>query len=111
MAKDATAVLPDWADYEGDNTIVVDPDKAYPALLRELDVKQDEIDQYWAEVAYQCMKMDLQAAMDRFNFQIKVLNRPKWALASLKPGKGAEAATQGREARAHYMRLRGALPG
>jgi hypothetical protein len=110
--------LPNWASVVADQPTIkisVDPDKAYPALLAELGVKKSGIDQYWAEVVYQCAKMDCQAAMLRaggtFGFSIKVLNRPAWALANLPAGRGTAAATQGREARDHYIRIRGSLPG
>jgi len=102
--------LPSWARViqESPLKIEADPDKFYPVLLEELGL--GKVDQYALEVAYQCMKMDLQTAVGRFGFSIKVLNRPSWALKAHPPGKGIELATQGREARAHYIRIRGAIP-
>ena len=95
--------------------IAIDPAIAYTALLEELGVAEDDIDQYWLEVAYQCAKMDAQAAVLRaggdFGFEIKIANRPEFALANHPPGRGIEAATQGSEARQHYKRLRGFVPG
>ena len=107
------AKLPGWARHVGEThrglpKVEADPDKFYPVLLKDLGF--DKIDQYALEVAYQCMKMDLQVAMRTFGFEIRVLNRPKWALKSHPEGRGVQAATQGREARAHYVRIRGALP-
>lgn len=106
-------VLPAWAKHVGKThrglpRIEVDPDKFYPVLLKELGF--EEIDQYALEVAYQCMKMDLQVAMGGFGFEIRMLNRSDWALKNHPAGRGIEAATFGREARQHYVRIRGALP-
>ena len=110
MAKSSKVKLPEWAAEDGKNAVRVDPDKFYPAILSDLGVDEKDVDQYWLEVAYQFMKMDVQKAMGHFNFNINVTNRPKWALANHKPGRGIVAATQGREARQHYVRIRGTLP-
>ena len=98
--------------------ISIDPEVAYQALLEEFAERcgfDGEVDQYWLEVAYQCAKMDVQAAVLRaggdFGFAIKVLNRPDYALRNWAAGRGIEAATQGKEARQHYKRLRGWIPG
>ena len=102
--------LPPWAKVicESPLKIEADPDKFYPVLLFELGF--EKTDQYALEVAYQCMKMDLQTAVGRFGFSIKVLNRRNWALKAHPKGKGIALATQGREARAHYIRIRGSIP-
>lgn len=88
----------------------VNADDFYPVLLAELGFPTDEPTQYHLEVAYQCMKMDMQK---EFGFAIEIrISDPgkKWALTNFKKGKGAHAATQGREAREHYRRLRGFIP-
>jgi len=170
--------LPDWAEKVAENKIVVDPDKAYPEILSDLEesvwatleythpnedalllrndiaeavlgvgrgdpvglfqpprkvpaatevaktVKKAKArlkakgfvpDRYWLEVAYQTMKMDLQTVMGRFNFTIVVRGgagyKDRWALKNHPEGRGVDAATKGREARAHYKRMRGFLPG
>ena len=114
MAKKTDRNLPDWAEAHPDNPNVfyVDPDKFYPVLLEELGAEQT--DQYWLEVAYQCMKMDMQGALGRFNFEIRVKAgdgyKDRWALKNHPSGRGVKVATQGREARGHYKRLRGHLP-
>lgn len=90
--------------------------------------------QYWAEVAYQCVKLDLQASLvgtehdpraaGKF-VEFKMKRAPKYELATLPdPDKGGEMmingvlrkvngverASNGREARGHYVRIRGSLP-
>jgi len=75
-------------------------------------------DQYWLEVAYQCAKLDLQSALVNTEYdprggkfaEFKFTRAPQWALKNFSAGKGTKAATQGREAREHYKRVRGRLP-
>lgn len=110
MAKTNLPVLPAWASHAGDNKVEADPDKFYPAFMEELELKPADLDQYWLECIYQMMKMDLQTAMGKFGFAIHMLNRPKWALANYKEGKGIAVATKGHHAREHYRRLRGSIP-
>lgn len=114
--------LPAWAK-------IGDPDDKYSiTLLASTDgyvdewlplLKIDKPDQYWLEVAYQCAKMDLQRAIEGTEFDpraagksaaIKFDRSEKYALNKHPTGKGAAAATQGREAREHYRRVRGRLP-
>ena len=103
--------LPDWAAHDPDDPrkVIADGDKAYGAWLRELEVT-DEVDQYWLEVAFQCIKLEIQAAMGRHDLLIKITRAPRFALAKFPPGRGIAAATKGKEARAHFKRLRGFLP-
>ena len=114
--------LPAWARIvEGGAkllvTVEVDSDKAYEVMLAELGA--EVIDQYWLEVAYQCIKLDVQAALEgsalcpvgngacaQFNFT----RAPRWAQDKYKRGRGVLAATKGLEARGHYKRLRGRIP-
>ena len=76
--------------------------------------RRHSIDQYWIEVAYQCVKMELQRLLGRFNFEIRIVahggRKERWALKNHPNGRGVKAATQGREAREHYRRLRGFIP-
>lgn len=112
--------------------IEVDPDTAYPEWLKALasedypevgGVKRldspTNVDQYWLEVCYQCVKLDLQAAIAGTKYDVRTSNKPaefhfknspKFALKEHKPGRGPVAATQGKEARQHYKRVRGSLP-
>jgi hypothetical protein len=67
--------------------------------------------QYWLEVAYQCIKLELQAAMRSFTFEIRIHDPEKtWAQQKYPPGRGAVQATFGKEARQHFLRARGGLP-
>lgn len=111
--------LPEWASVKAKGKIEVLADKFYPEYLSELDV--EEPDQYWLEVAYQCMKMDIQNAVIGTDAMpdmggalvisvrdaTKVDGASKWAQSAYPKGKGAEAATKGKEARDHYARIRG----
>lgn len=107
--------LPEWAEKHPTqgNAVLADPDKFYPALLKELGVEKP--DKYWIEVAYQCMKLDLQTAMRKFGFTIHVRaddgRKDRWSLANF-TGTQADVAraTKGKEARGHYQRIRGFIP-
>ena len=83
-------------------------------MLNEISVKKDDVDHYWLEVVRQCCKFDLQNAVIKagggFGFDIVFLPSEKFAPKHYKAGRGMQAATQGREARKHYIKLRGALP-
>lgn len=114
------------------NVLLIDPDTAYPAILKELsdNFQMLEINlgrdlpgldlgnpsKYWVEVAYQISKMDTQHAMGRMNFERNVRaddgRKETWNL-ELRPGsvQDYERATKGREARVHYQKLRGFIPG
>jgi len=114
--------LPAWAKVlEADPrfSIVIegDTDRYVAEWLQLLKVKVP--DQYWLETAYQCAKMDLQTAIEGTEFDprtatksacFKFSRSSKYALGQHPPGKGTLAATQGREAREHYRRIRGRLP-
>jgi len=89
--------------------IDVDADAAYEAFLSEMEPEKP--DQYWLEVAYQCIKMELQLAMRTFAMEIRIHDLgKKWAQKNYPEGRGARAATFGREARGHFKRIRGVLP-
>lgn len=100
-------------------TVEVDSDIAYGLMLDELGVAADKVDQYWLEVAYQCIKLDVQAALEGTELcpvknecaaQINFTRAPRWALINFPVGRGTLLATKGREARQHYKRLRGRIP-
>lgn len=114
--------LPPWAKVVPFNDklcirIEADPDGYIPEWLELLEVKKP--DQYWLEVAYQCAKLDLQACLAGTDYdprtagkaaEFHFLNRPQWALNRHPKGRGINAASKGKEARAHYRRIRGPLP-
>ena len=123
VSKDpADLVLPRWAK--------VGPSKDKMAVVLKADMDgamtewfellgNPKPDQYWLEVAYQCAKMDLQMALSGTQFdprnagkssELHFSRAPQWAQSAFPKGKGADAATQGREARGHYQRVRGRLP-
>jgi hypothetical protein len=115
--------LPSWAKQRAAETnkvsvvVEVDSEAAYADWLERLG--SPPLDQYWIEVAYQCIKLDVQFALAGTEYdprqagksaEFRFSNAPKYALANHPAGRGAEAATQGREARDHYVRLRGSMP-
>ena len=115
--------LPEWAKLVDSRpgiavTIEVDSAAAYAAWLSELNV-DNTIDQYWLEVAYQCIKLDVQAALEASELsplklgapaQINFTRAEQFAQKNYPVGRGAHAATKGREAREHYKRRRGRVP-
>jgi hypothetical protein len=116
--------MPDWAtiseiaNSRGLQIVHVDVQKAYPSWLAELGV--EEPDQYWLEVVYQCIKLDVQAAMLPHPVEIRMHDRGKvWAQSKYPEGRGAHIASPGGKmhgvkeedtARGHYKRLRGFVP-
>ena len=107
--------LPEWVSHHptDDNAVLVDPDKAYPAILDELGViKPTKFD---IETAYQFIKLDLQHAMGRFNFTIHIRSdgerKMRWNL-SMFPGTKEDIllATKRQGARRRYIKLRGFIP-
>lgn len=122
MAKSAADMLPPWAARRKDGVFIVDADAAYKAILKELKVKPADYDQYWLEVAFQCMKLEIQRTIGGTRFDPRSRDVPtalcisiaggkeKWALNKFPPGRGIWLATKGKEARGHYLRLRGGIP-
>jgi hypothetical protein len=110
------ADLPAWITRRADGAILIDPDLAYPAILGLLGVKEDDYDQYWIECAYQCAKLYAQDVWRRLEpdgavpCQILIIStggrKERWSLTALPRGRGPEPASQGREARQHYARIR-----
>ena len=121
-SENKALALPAWAKVGEPNprvaiTVLVDSAAAYKIWHKLLKVT--EPNQYSIEVAHQCIKMDVQAALVGTEFDprtsgkshlILMSNAPDWTLAKYPPGRGLEAATKGREARDHYKRIRGAIP-
>jgi hypothetical protein len=137
--------LPPWARVLSDASpavagkvsvvIEIDPDGFVPEW-RDLLSAPSTLDQYWLECVWQCAKMDVQGALQGTQYQpsvsgkpveIRVVNRPSYALRNYSEGAGAAAATGGVRvvatgseppragvrvptARAHYQRVRGAVP-
>lgn len=107
--------LPEWArPHPTDrNAILVDPDLAYPHFFKLLGVEKPT--KYWIEVAYQMVKMDLQVAMGKFGFTIHIRGddgrKDRWALER-HPGSAQDVhrATQGKDARQYYRKIRGFVP-
>ena len=116
--------LPKWLSRRKDGVFEVDPDVIYPEFLKALGV--DEIDQYWIEVVYQCTKLEVQRLVSGTELdprshpdepralQIRITadggRKDRWALNNHPEGRGIKAATAGREARDHYVRLMGVMP-
>lgn len=107
--------LPAWVTRnQKTGVFTVDPDAVYPAVLKALKVEKP--DQYWLEVAFQCVKLKVQelAAGAGHDATKPVVihidggaeNKKTWALVNHPPGRGAVVATKGREAKAHYERIR-----
>jgi len=103
--------LPKWLTVRPDGVAVVDPDKAYPIVLKALGVADKDVDQYYVETAYQCAKMAAQDLLGQQGavLQIRIECRPKWALKNFPVGRGIVLATKGREAKALYGKVVRAL--
>jgi hypothetical protein len=113
--------LPPWLSRRDDGVFEIDPDLAYPAILKALGIRDSEIDQYWLEVAYQCAKLHVQELVSgseldprpKMALQIHILShgarKDRWALRKHKAGRGARRASEGREAKVHYPRIRNLL--
>lgn len=115
--------LPEWASVDPHTPkgtalhIAVDTDKAMREWLGLLG--SPPIDQYWLEVAFQCVKLDCQMALAGTEYDPRInakpaqftMNRAEHFAQKKHPvGKGAAQASQGKEARGHYIRIRGNLP-
>jgi len=109
------ANFPKWLTKDKKGAFVVDTHQAYPIFLKELGLKPD---QYGLEVAHQCIKMCVQDLVSASGSDprdtggsLVILmdagkDKEKWAQRNALAGKGARAATQGREARVHWDRIR-----
>lgn len=112
--------LPKWLTRRKDGAFVVDPNIAYPLILKELKVKDGEVDQYWIECAYQCAKLKVQELITDTELDprpdagfVIIIDsggdrKERWALRNFKPGspgRDVNAATKGLQAKAHYRRI------
>lgn len=133
-----TLSLPPWATVADEHShkvsvlIKVDTKTAMLDWLSLLEAPE-QLTQYWIECAYQCAKLDLQLAIEGGDFDPRQSAMPaefhfdradEFALAKYPEGpakevvvdghkltlRGQALATNGREARAHYKRIRGRLP-
>ena len=111
--------MPAWMTRRANGVVVIDPDGAYPEILAALDVPEKDWDQYWIETAYQCAKLEVLRVLAATksdprparSLVIHIESRKDtWALGKFKPGRGAAAASKGREAREHYRKWRGFVP-
>lgn len=132
--------LPPWAKVNrvpenGRVSIVIDVNtvQAMTEWLDIFDVRFENATQYWIECAYQCAKLDVQASLVGTIYDPRTAGKPaeihfdrapEFALVNFPPGEaknvtvngrkmklaGVMLATQGREARNHYIRIRGSLP-
>lgn len=113
--------LPDWASQNEAGDIIIDADTAYPALLAELEPHFKakgiaETDQYCIETVYQFAKLDVRRALvlgGESAWPARILiqgDKTRWALKQWPVGRGGEKATQGREARHLYQKVRGFVP-
>lgn len=71
---------------------------------------------YWLEVAYQSIKLDLQLACRTFNLEIRIHDADKRFSQEAAPDgrdvmEAAGGFEGGKEAREHFRRMRGMLPG
>jgi len=116
--------LPKWLSRRADGAFVIDPDIAYPLILKELGVNDGDLDQYWIECAYQAAKLATQDLVTgteldprpKLGFVIVIDSaggrKDRWALKNHKPGKpgrDVNAATKGLQAKQHYTRIAGRL--
>lgn len=118
--------LPPWASVkesqrvaDGRLSIVIeaDTDAAVREWLQTLGVV--DVTQYWLEIVFQCVKLDLQLAIENTEYdprrankaaEFKLTRAPQWRIASFPRGEGVAAAVQEKAAREHYKRVRGRMP-
>ena len=81
-------------------------------FLREQFTFPSKMDQFCIECAYQFMKLDIAAKYEGTPIKNNVRGdggrKDRWALTKHPEGRGAHAATQGRQARRLYRAMRGA---
>lgn len=87
------------------------------------ELLRPDVTAYWMEVAYQCGKLELQTIVGRLQFEIRVHGgRAKYQQRSAPQGRPTQFAAgsysghgneqvKGTEARQHFKRLRGTIPG
>jgi hypothetical protein len=119
MAK----TLPKWLSRAEDGSFIIDPNIAYPEILKHLGVDAKDVNQYWIESAFQCAKIAVQelvygTELDPRPARALVIvvsgdvdRKEKWALKNYERGKGLQAATKGLEAKRHFSVIRNRLIG
>lgn len=117
IAVDTAAAVEEWLALLSDSPAVeawvqAEDPKALPR-------HRPRLDQYWLEVAYQCTKLDVQTAIAGTEYDPRISGKPaqfhfnradEYALIRHQYGRGIEIATQGKEARNHYVSIRGRMP-
>ena len=124
------ASLPNWATVIAPGKIEADAEKFYPELIQELvdaglNIDQENLDQYWLEVVFQMMKLDIQMSVigtdaappegGALIIMVNDVSKKKnagvslWAQKDKPAGKGAKAATKGMEAKENWRKIRGGL--
>lgn len=111
--------LPVWLKKNEKGVFEVNPDIAYPEVMKALGIDPKKLDQYLMEVVYQCTKLEVMRIVkieeiDPRPDKVLVIdiksNKEKWALTNFPKGKGLDVATKGREAREYYIKWRGFIP-
>lgn len=119
--------MPEWIKEVPDkiNTFVVDPDLFYPEILADIGISDEDVNQYWLEVAFAFMKFDFDVAV-RMNkavtLGIRIVRlvrsddgrKQRWNLTMHPPGEKdfsmLNLQERSREIRGHYRRVRGFIP-
>lgn len=114
--------LPAWARLRADGCVVIDPDRMFPAMFKEVGAPAD-VDRYWLAMAKQFAKFHVQRAVAGTDLDPRREGRPlhlkivgkgayrdRWALANFPEGRGEQAALQGKEARDLYRQKYGFVP-
>lgn len=133
--------LPEWAKALSVGKIEIDAEVFYPEIISELwddknwpkettekmyeGLQREVVDQYWAEVAFQVAKMDIQSAVSGSDLmpkkggalliivkdgsKAKNDGKSSWAQINLPKKRDPKLATTGKEARNHYKRIRALL--
>ncbi len=97
--------LPQWARWGDDGeTVLVDPDQAYPIYLALLGIELDDADQFWVEVARRCLTADLKTLLGA-PLHLRITDSRRWVLASLPAGGGAALGAS--SFRTFYARIEG----
>lgn len=133
--------LPSWAKLSASSAhlisekiagcVVVDSDAAYEEWLEILvegdyvvpgfdkPTSRDAIDQFFVEVAYQCIKLEVQAGVVNTDLDPRKAGKPLeihfskgevGRLSNYPEGLGVALATKGKVARRFYKAIRGPLP-
>lgn len=115
--------LPSWLTVGPKGAFYVDPDIAYPHILKLIGVKDGQVNQYWMEVALQCAKLAVEEIVRGTDLDprparvITIMitaaagRKDRWATKKFPHGRGELAATASRsrhepsEAKRHFWRI------